>query len=141
MTRTDLLRRYFVWCGERVDEQLAEDLRSLRWLGGGFVEFVVSWLQPMKLPERSHFLRSLLVRRWLGAYGDSVPAELLRWRDEIDWGRFESAARSRLLGLGDHRIVGRLWSAEAREVTGRIRKKGKAAGFAERKIGGPSMGS
>lgn len=78
MTRTELLRRYFVWCGERIDEQLAQDLRSIRWLGGGFVEFVVSWLQPMNLLERSQFFRSLLVRRWMGAYGDSVPAELLR---------------------------------------------------------------
>jgi hypothetical protein len=136
MTRAELLRRYFVWCGERIDEQLAEDLRSIRWLGGGFVEFVVSWLQPMKLPERSHFLRSLLVRRWSGAYGDSVPTELLCWRDEVDWVRFESAARSRLFGRGDQRIVGRPWSAEAREVMGRIRKRGKAAGLAEQKIGG-----
>lgn len=136
MTRTELLRRYFVWCGERIDEELADDLRSLRWLGGGFVDFVVSWLQPMKLPGRSHFLRSLLVRRWAGAYGESVPAELLRWRDEVDWAGFESAARSRLFGLNDRRIVGRPWAAAAREVTSRIRKKAKAAGFRGQSTGG-----
>jgi hypothetical protein len=136
MTRTELLRHYFSWCGERMDEELADHLRSIRWLNGSFVGFVLSWLEPMTRAEKKQFLSALLVRRWVGAYGDSVPSELLAWREAVDWDRFESAAMSWLAGRGETAVIGKSWSAEARAATSKIRKMAKAAGHHEERLAG-----